>query len=231
MDKTKIFELLYITVILLIALPMHELAHGWVAYKLGDDTAKKMGRLTMNPLKHLDLLGTVMMYAAHFGWAKPVPVNPNNFKNKRYGMFLVALAGPGSNLILAFLSMMVMGFLVKLEMVGILSAGDGTTFTLLDAAFQLLNMLVQINILLAMFNLLPIPPLDGSRVLTVILPPKWVDQLYKAERYIGIVFLILIIGLPRITGNPGIVSVYLNAVSGPVISAMAWVAKTVFALS
>jgi len=230
-DQAKMMEIAYITVILLLALPLHEFAHAWVAYKLGDNTAKNLGRLTLNPFKHLDLLGSVMMYAAHFGWAKPVPVDPRNFKNKRYGMFLVALAGPFSNLLLAFFSILLLGLMIKLEMIGVLALGTGIQASIINALYDLLSMLVQINILLAVFNMLPIPPLDGSRFLTVILPEKWLVQLFKVERWIGFIFLFIIIALPRITGNPGIISVYINAVSGPIIAGMTWVAKGLFGLS
>ncbi len=230
MDQGKIFELLYITVILLLALPLHEFAHAWVAYRFGDNTAKDMGRLTLNPFRHLDPLGTLMMYVARFGWAKPVPVDPRNFRNRRLGMLLVALAGPGSNLLLAFVSMLVIGLLTKLMGTGVLRVSEGLGATVLSGGMDLLYMLVQINILLAIFNLIPIPPLDGSRVLSSFLPDAWVVKLAGLERYIGMAFLFLVIILPRLTGNPSIVGVIIQAVSGPVISGMAWITVTLFGL-
>src|SRR5450756_1987269 len=193
MDQAKIFELLYITVILLLALPLHESAHAWVAYKFGDNTAKDMGRLTLNPFKHLDLLGSIMMYVAHFGWAKPVPVDPRNFRNRRLGMLLVALAGPFSNLLLAFVSMLLLGLLAKLQATGLLVAGTGIGATVLSGAVELFSMLVQLNIILAVFNMIPVPPLDGSRILSAFLPDSWMIRLNRAERWIGLAFLFVVI--------------------------------------
>ena len=230
MDQAKIFELLYITVILLLALPFHEAAHAWVAYKFGDNTAKDMGRLTLNPFKHLDLLGSIMMYVAHFGWAKPVPVDPRNFRNRRLGMLLVALAGPFSNLLLAFVSMLLLGLFTKLEVTGLLVAGTGFGSTVLSAAFGLFRMLVQINIILAVFNMIPVPPLDGSRILSAFLPDSWMIRLNRAERWIGLAFLFVIIILPRITGNAGIIGSFIGAVSDPIISGMEWVTMILFSL-
>lgn len=109
------------TPILFIALPVHELAHGWVAYKLGDPTAKEAGRLTLNPFKHLDLIGVLMMYTVGFGWAKPVPVNFSNLKNRRTGSILVAVAGPMSNILLGFISIFIGGIIAKLFEVGVIT--------------------------------------------------------------------------------------------------------------
>lgn len=230
MDQNKIFELLYITAILLLALPLHEFAHAWVAYRFGDTTAKDQGRLSLNPFRHLDPLGSLMMYVAHFGWAKPVPVDARNFKQKRLGMLLVALAGPFSNLLLAFVSMMIIGLLTKLTLVGVITVGAGWGTTVLRSAFDLLGMLVQINILLAIFNMLPVPPLDGSRVLSSFLPDRWMIKLASMERWIGLAFLLIVIVLPRITGNTSIVSQIIGAVSVPVINVMAAIASMVFGL-
>lgn len=230
MDQNKIFELLYITAILLLALPLHEFAHAWVAYRFGDTTAKDQGRLSLNPFRHLDPLGSLMMYVAHFGWAKPVPVDARNFRQKRLGMLLVALAGPFSNLLLAFVSMMIIGLLTKLTLVGVITVGAGWGTTVLRSAFDLLGMLVQINILLAIFNMLPVPPLDGSRVLSSFLPDRWMIKLASMERWIGLAFLLIVIVLPRITGNASIVSQIIGAVSVPVINVMAAIASMVFGL-
>jgi Zn-dependent protease len=230
MDRNKVFELLYITAILLLALPLHEFAHAWVAHRFGDNTAKDQGRLSLNPFRHLDPLGSLMMYVAHFGWAKPVPVDARNFRHKRLGMLLVALAGPFSNLLLAFVSMMVIGLLTKLTMTGIITEGAGWGTTVLYSAFDLLGMLVQINILLAIFNMLPVPPLDGSRVLSSFLPDKWMIKLASMERWIGLAFLLIVIVLPRLTGNASIVGQIIGAVSVPVINVMASIATAIFGL-
>lgn len=230
MDQTKIFELLYITVILLLALPLHEWAHAWVAWRFGDNTAKELGRLSLNPFRHLDPLGSLMMYVAHFGWAKPVPVDARNFKNRRLGMLLVAIAGPLSNLLLAFVSMLLIGLLTKLEILGVFATGEGLGATIRNGALDLLGMLVQINILLAIFNLIPVPPLDGSRVLSSFLPDAWMMRLASMERWIGLAFLLIVIVLPRITGNAGIVSQFISVVSVPVINAMAQVTVALFGL-
>lgn len=230
MDQGKLFELLYITAILLLALPLHEFAHAWVAWRFGDSTAKDLGRLTLNPFRHLDPLGSLMMYVAHFGWAKPVPVDARNFRRRRLGMLLVAVAGPLSNLLLAFFSMLLLGLLTKLAVVGVLTGGTGAGAAVLGGAMDLLGIMVQINILLAIFNLLPIPPLDGSRVLSSFLPDRWMVRLASMERWIGLAFLLVVIVLPRITGNAGIVSQLIGAVSVPVINAMAVVTAALFGL-
>lgn len=230
MDQAKVFELLYITAILLLALPLHEFAHAWVAYRFGDMTAKNQGRLSLNPFHHLDPLGSLMMYVAHFGWAKPVPVDPRNFRRKRLGMLLVAVAGPISNLLLAFVSMLLIGLLTKLMMTGVLTVTEGWGSAVLLGVFDLLGMLVQINILLAVFNMLPVPPLDGSRVLSSFLPEKWMIRLASMERWIGLAFLLVVIVLPRITGNTSIVSQIIGAVSVPVTTVMAQVTAFLFGL-
>ena len=219
-----------ITAILLLALPLHEFAHAWVAYRFGDMTAKNQGRLSLNPFRHLDPLGSLMMYVAHFGWAKPVPVDPRNFRRKRLGMLLVAVAGPISNLLLAFVSMLLIGLLTKLMMTGVLTVTEGWGSAVLLGVFDLLGMLVQINILLAVFNMLPVPPLDGSRVLSSFLPEKWMIRLASMERWIVLAFLLVVIVLPRITGNTSILSQIIGAVSVPVTTVMAQVTAFLFGL-
>ena len=137
---------------LLLALSFHEFSHGYVAYRLGDPTPARAGRLTLNPLAHLDPIGTMMLFLFHFGWAKPVPVNPYYFRNPRRDMVLVAAAGPVANLILAVLA----GLLAKLLVI------LGTSSRVL---FYMVVYTMDINVILMMFNLIPIPPLDGSKVL------------------------------------------------------------------
>ncbi len=141
----------------LLAITLHELAHGYVAYQLGDNTAKAAGRLTLNPLAHLDPIGALMMLIAGFGWAKPVPVNPFFFKgNRRKGMMLVSVAGPAVNLIVAYIAY------------AIFVAGNG--FYHSPFMYQFLNYCIILNVYLAVFNLIPVPPLDGSKILAGFLP-------------------------------------------------------------
>lgn len=165
------------------ALTLHEFAHGYVAHRLGDDTAARLGRLTLNPLKHLDLLGIVAFFLIKIGWAKPVPVNPRYFKNPRQDMMWVSLAGPGANLFLALVSALAAKILV------LLAVGLPAFFV-----FPLLQMLVAsiwINIMLAIFNLVPIPPLDGSKILLGLLPQELAPVYAKLEPYGFIVLLVL----------------------------------------
>ncbi|WP_378955537.1 site-2 protease family protein [Pelosinus sp. sgz500959] len=169
---------------LLIALTIHEYAHARVAVWMGDNTPKIMGRLTLNPIAHLDPFGLIMLWLFKFGWAKPVPINPSNFKNWRQGTILVSLAGPISNVITAFLAAIIYGILAKLEL---LSSGIGTVLTFTYSY----------NIIFAIFNLIPLPPLDGSKVLTNLLPARQGYMLEKIEPYapfilLGLVYLNII---------------------------------------
>lgn len=172
----------------LFALTFHELAHGYIAWRLGDPTAKNAGRLTMNPIKHLDPLGAILFFLANIGWAKPVPVNPAYFKNPHKGMLLVALAGPGANLLLAVVSAALLKLLVKVPLSSQLMAG------LLVPMAKLLVASVWINIMLAVFNCLPIPPLDGSKVLMGLLPPDAARSYAQMEPY-GFILLIILLYL------------------------------------
>lgn len=166
---------------LLIALTIHEYAHARVAVALGDPTPKFQGRLTLNPVAHLDPFGLIMLWLVQFGWAKPVEVNARNFKNWRQGMMWVSLAGPGANLITGFIAMFLMVLLTK---VGINEQWLLTT----------LQLTCSYNIMFAVFNLLPIPPLDGSKVLMNYLPGKWAYQYQSYAQYgtfilMGLIFL------------------------------------------
>lgn len=172
-----ILQILFIVPSLLIGLTFHEFMHGYVAHKLGDPTPKAAGRLSLNPLRHLDPIGSIMLFIVHFGWAKPVPVNPVYMRNPKQDMMWVALAGPGANLIIAIL----FSFLLK------------ATVTLVpETVTAMLYVTVQINIILALFNLIPFPPLDGSKVLARFLPDSMMEGFRKVEQ-LGFVLLILVI--------------------------------------
>ena len=160
---------------ILIALTFHEYAHGYVAYRLGDPTAKLMGRLTLNPLAHLDPMGTIMIFLIHFGWAKPVPVDPRYLGNPKRDMMWIAAAGPLMNMALALAS----GILIRI----VIAAGLGSGYAGGTAGmiFQMLYYSLYINLALAFFNLLPIPPLDGFKILAGILPQRYGSTLYLIE--------------------------------------------------
>lgn len=161
---------------LLVGLTLHEFAHGFVAYLLGDPTAKNMGRLTLNPIRHLDPLGALFLLVFHFGWAKPVPVNPMYFKGDRQrGMLLVSLAGPLTNLIIAAATAVAWK---------IIEPRDSIMLSIIFYIFS-------INIILAVFNIIPVPPLDGSKILAGLLPRKYMYVIFNIEKYGYIILIIL----------------------------------------
>ena len=162
--------------------PIHELAHGWVAYKLGDKTAKSEGRLTFNPIKHIDPIGMIMILLFGFGFAKPVPVSMRNLKNPKRDMALVAIAGPAANIILAYIS----AFMYYLAIFVLKGSAAGALISLF------FYYSAYINIALAAFNLIPLPPLDGSKVLAAFLPNKAYYKYMMFERYAMIALLVLI---------------------------------------
>lgn len=168
---------------LLFALTVHELAHGWVAFRLGDPTAKMAGRLTMNPLKHLDPLGVLAFVIMKIGWAKPVPVDPRYFRNPQKDMLLVALAGPGANVLLALASALLARVLVSVPVLPLF---------VLQPLVGMLVASVWINIMLAVFNIIPIPPLDGSKVLMGVLPPEAARSFARIEPFGFFILLALV---------------------------------------
>ncbi|MBQ2995347.1 MAG: site-2 protease family protein [Peptococcaceae bacterium] len=192
----------------LLAITLHELAHGYVAYCLGDNTAKAAGRLTLNPLAHLDPIGALMMFIAGFGWAKPVPVNPFFFKgNRTTGMMLVSLAGPLVNLIVAYIAYL------------IFVLGNG----FFDNAFMnlFLRTCVTLNIYLAVFNLIPIPPLDGSKILAGFLPKQTAFKFLSTMEQYGFLILMVLILL-------NITDLIINPIYSGIIKFYTWILNLIF---
>jgi len=205
MNVQLILDVVLSLVAVFLAIVLHEVAHGYVAFKLGDPTAKSRGRLTLNPLAHVDPIGTVLIpislvvvrllfnFAVPvFGWAKPVPINPAYFRRPLRGMLYVALAGPGSNLALAAVAAAVGQLIFFAIPNGTLHRVGGFGGNLIDALFFLLSAFILYNLVLAAFNLIPIPPLDGSRILMYFLPPNGRRMLASIERYGFFILLLLL---------------------------------------
>jgi len=188
--QSYIVQLLLSLPVCLLALSVHETAHGYVAYKLGDPTAHSMGRLTLNPLKHLDPFGFLSMVLFGFGWAKPVPINTRYFKKPKRDMALTGVAGPISNLLLA----LVFALLLKLFYLGIgyVNFPNETVFLMAMYFRSFLYYGVYLNVALAIFNLLPVPPMDGSRLLFAFLPSNLYFKIMRYEQYIYIIVLVLL---------------------------------------
>ncbi|MGX8833858.1 site-2 protease family protein [Amedibacillus sp. YH-ame6] len=184
--NTLLPNLIYILPAVIIALSLHEFAHAFVSYKLGDVSQKERGRMSLNPLKHLDPIGTISLIFFGFGWAKPVQVDPYFYRNKKEGMMWTALAGPLMNFIVAFICVILYSLLLRFAPVWTVTSVIG------DYIFQLLIITARINIGLGIFNLIPIPPLDGSKILTGILKEETYFKLMQYENYfmIGIIFLL-----------------------------------------
>lgn len=209
MNQTLIELLLSLPAVLL-SLTLHECAHGWVAYRLGDPTARDLGRLTLNPMRHLDPIGALSLLIFRIGWAKPVPINPNNFKRPRLGMALTAAAGPLSNLLIAFVST----FILLLIDRGARNVDSSPLFLFLYYLFQFFYLLHLMNLALSLFNLLPLPPLDGSRILSLVLPKRAYFWVLRHERQIYLFVLVWLIGgtylarflleVPRIAESPAL---------------------------
>lgn len=198
---------------ILIALSGHELAHGWMAWKLGDPTARNLGRLTLNPLKHLDPMGTLAMVLFGFGWARPVPINPRYFKNNRRDFALTALAGPMANFAMGFIGLLLAHIIALLF--DLMTPGTRFGAGVWQAVFSMAHGFCTINLSLGVFNLIPVPPLDGSRIFLVWLPPKYYFGVMKYERYIQLALMIAL--------WTGIVSLPLGYAVNGVYAAMNWV--------
>ena len=182
LDWSVLTDVLLRAVPALLCITIHELCHGLTAYKLGDDTAYRAGRLTLNPLKHIDVMGLIMMLLFRFGWAKPVPVNIYRLRNPKRDMALVALAGPVSNLLIAVVALFLYGILLR-------PLGNGRAG---EIVLELILTIASLSIALAIFNIIPIPPLDGSKVLFSLLPENAYRSILRYERY-GMILLLLLV--------------------------------------
>ncbi len=200
--RNLIIQLLLMFPVVLFALSAHEAAHGLVAYMMGDRTAYNLGRVSLNPAKHLDPVGTIVMLLVGFGWAKPVPINARNFKKPKWGMALTAIAGPLSNMLLGAIGAIAAGTIFYFTKIIIPVYASGITdFAYYEALCSVLEDLATyfglINFIYAFFNLIPLPPFDGSRFFFTFLPVKWYFGIMKYERYIMIGLLILLMASSR----------------------------------
>ena len=216
-----VYKLLISLIISLVALPIHEYAHGYAAYRMGDNTAYRQGRLTLNPLVHIDPLGTLALVLFGFGWAKPVQINPLNFENPKKGMMLSALAGPLSNVGLAFLSMV----FYKLSYIPVYLGMSGA-FIMTVQTFLLY--MISINITLAVFNFIPIPPFDGSRIATYFLPQR---IYFKIMQYENIIFigLLVILWLGFLDGPISFVSASVTGILDFITRPIDWLTTVLVA--
>lgn len=186
--KVTVLQYLISALVAVFSLSMHEMCHGLAAHWLGDDTAKRSGRLSLNPMKHIDPVGFIFMVIFHFGWAKPVPINPRNFKNPKAGMAISSIAGPISNILLAFVGLLV--YNISFTIYPAMPALGGNAISII---YYALILLIQMNLSLAVFNLIPIPPLDGSRVILSVLPQDKYFYVMRYERNIMLGFMLFIL--------------------------------------
>lgn len=206
---------LLITPPLFFAFTIHEYAHAWAAYRKGDDTAKRAGRLTLNPLAHIDIFGTILLYLYGFGWAKPVPINPCNFKNPKKDEMVVSLAGPLSN----FLSALALGMLFRIFVK--YGVGSSSEASLVSILFTMVIFGIRLNLVLAVFNLIPISPLDGSHILMGLVPLRYAERVAEFQRIgpillIGIVLMDFVLGTRILWGLFGwFVSFFGSVFAGP----------------
>jgi len=196
----------------LMAITFHEVAHGYIAYKFGDNTAKYMGRLTLNPIKHLSVIGTILIFLIGIGWAKPVPVNFNNLKNPKRDMIWVGVAGPVTNLILATLSALLIRVLVPAT-----EYLNSETWVqmFINPFLLMLGFSVYINVLLALFNMIPLPPLDGGRVLVGLLPYRQAEALSRIEPFGIFIIIFLVFFLNIFQYLAPVINMIIQILTGP----------------
>ncbi|MBE6654052.1 MAG: site-2 protease family protein [Ruminococcaceae bacterium] len=209
----RLFGILLTVPAALISIAVHESAHGYVSYKQGDPTARNLGRITLNPLKHFDIMGFICMVLFRVGWAKPVPVNPRYYKNPRRGMAITAAAGPVSNIIMAFIG--VIGY----ELVGLIFREMNTAYYICVTIYMFFQVFASLNVFLAIFNLIPVPPFDGSRIAYIFMPPKAYFGIMKYERYI-MLGMIAILWL-------GVLDTPLDFLSTSILNGMEWLVELV----
>jgi Zn-dependent protease len=209
--------IIYLIPVFLVSLSFLEASHAYISYRLGDPTAKNMGRLTLNPIKHIDILGAIMMIVSGFGWAKPVPINPLYYKNRKKGTMLVSLAGPFSNMLLALAASFPLFYLYYKY-----GTQNVDSFNFTSIAYNLCSLFYIINLNLAAFNLIPVPPLDGSKILSGILPSRLYFRFMQYENYIGIIFLLIVFVFPGALNtimNPitGVLGMLIRLIAEPVV--------------
>ncbi len=214
-----IIDLLITAFCVFLSLSFHEFSHGLAAYKMGDNTAKNFGRLNMNPMSHIDPIGAICLFFFGFGWARPVPVNPRNFGQRKYksAMVITSVAGPVSNLLLAFVAALSSGLLYFAFGDSELSA---VGYNIIRIVLTIFDTLMIMNISLAIFNLIPIPPLDGSKILNAVLPARIYFKIMQYEQY-GFIILLLIINLPPFRG---LLNFLVGGVYGILQSLVMWLA-------
>lgn len=213
-----LFTILARALVVFTSMPIHECAHALAAKWLGDDTADRQGRLTLDPFSHLDLTGTLLILVAGFGWARPVPINPRNFKNPKRDMALSAMAGPVSNLLLALLVLIFYRVLLGFVVFGPLSQ-----YAAAETLLEILWIIYSTNIMLAVFNLLPVPPLDGWKMMGAVLPSGTYWKIMSREREIGMIFMLLILFTPVVDLPISIVGNYISDLFVKITGFVPWI--------
>lgn len=223
MDITVFIKYFSRIITMLLVLPLHESAHALVAKWFGDDTAERQGRISLNPLAHLDPFGGLLMVLTGFGWAKPVPINPLRMKKYRAGISLTVLAGPVSNLLAAFVAGIAYNIIIctKSGLMALVSS----EVTTMSCVLLLLSFLFQVNVGLAVFNLIPIPPLDGYNVLSYFTSEKVDRWFYRHQREVTFAFIVIILGLSYIPSAHNPLYIVTDFVSNALWKAVSWIPR------